>query len=56
LLKQGSEGKSQLIEGALTANAEFESKKAAMEAKTFSQNKGATSVWQQIGANFQTSI
>jgi hypothetical protein len=56
LLKKGADGSEQFVEGVATANAEFESKKAAIKAKTFSQNKGATSIWHQIGANFQTSI
>jgi hypothetical protein len=36
LLKKGADGSEQFVEGIATANAEFESKKAAIKAKVFS--------------------
>lgn len=52
----GSNGEVSLASGALEANANFESRQAEIEAKAFSDKKGATSIWHQIGDNFQTSI
>jgi hypothetical protein len=52
----GEDGKYHLSEAAQGARNEYASKQAAMQAKIFSKNKGATTIWQQIGDNFQTSI